>query len=326
MEASASNTTTVQYPIWIDGDKIYCDEAKLKDHLTDELNYNGNDATKITEQINGHMKYGLRYFWSSAAKTMDTKAIRVLIHNLEHSQLICVLNYQDEYLDTALHYCARHERNEVIKVILDSVGEEECYQLLSIRDNVEWRPLYRSCTRGDTESVRVMLNHINQDMRYSLLQMTDGLSNTPLHLASSSRNTAMMKVIHESVTQTQWINLLQMQEDLGMTVLQYAVYWNEPSSIDAIRDSVSDEEWLQLVSSPLPEYNELYHNDDRYQRAVDRIDEMRAATRVKSVLQTTNNSGMFFSKQEPLWILPKFSYECLCVSGSKYVLSKRLDL
>ena len=56
MAASASNTTTVQYPIWIEEDKIYCDDAKLKEHLTQKLDCNKNDVVKIVQQINGLKK------------------------------------------------------------------------------------------------------------------------------------------------------------------------------------------------------------------------------------------------------------------------------
>ena len=294
MAASVSNTTSGQYPIWIDGDNIYCDEAKLKDHLTQKLNYNENDADGIIQQINEHIKRSLPdYFWQSAAENMSTEAIRILLHSVEHSQLICLLSYQDGYREyTALHCCARNKNNEAMKVILDSVSEEECYQLLSITDYRGWTPLYMSCLGGDTESARVMLNHINQDMRYSLLQMTEVYNYTPLHFASYHGHTDIMKVIHESVTQSQWINLLQMKGDEEMTVLQHAVYWNDQSSIDTIRDSVSDEEWLQLVSTPLPEYEQRIHYELEYQLAVSRIDDLRAAARVKCALLTQDKSGI----------------------------------
>ena len=292
MAASASNTTTVQYPICIDGDNIYCDEAKLKDHLTRKLNCNENDAAVILQQITGHIKYGLYNFWYLAAEELGTEAIRVLLHSIEHSQLIRMLSYQDGYWYTALHWCADNKNDEVIKVILDSVSEEECYQLLSITDNGIGTPLHMSCWKGDTESVAVMLNYIKQDMRYSLLQMRNEYGNTPLHLTLSDRCTDVMKVIHESVAHTQWINLLHMKDEYEMTALQNVAYDDEQCLIDTIRDSLSDEEWLQLVSTPLPEYNKSIQGSEYYQQAVSRIDELRAAARVKSALQTENNSGV----------------------------------
>ena len=102
----------------------------------------------------------------------------------------------------------------------------------------------------------------------------------------------VMKAIHKSVTQTQWINLLQMESNRGLTVLHYAAYGDNQSSIDTIRDSVSDQEWLHLLSTPLPENNQRIHKENFYQRAVSTLDELRAAARVKSVLQTENNSGV----------------------------------
>ena len=298
MAASASNTTTVQYPIWIDGDKIYCDEAKLADHLTQKLNYNENGAARVSQQITGHIKYyGTYSFWESAAENVGAEAIRVLLHSIEHSQLIYLLSYQDEYEFTAIHWCATYRCNEVIKVILDSVSEDECCQLLSITDDkMRWTSLHMSCWVGDTESVRVMLSHVNQEMRYSLLQMRDINIDTPLHLATCYGHTDIMKAIHESVTQTQWIHLLQIKAYRKMTVLQKAVYWNKQSSIDTIRESVSYQESIQLLATPLPEYDWLIHDKKRYKQVVSWIDEMRAEARVVSALQTANDSSMLSSQ------------------------------
>ena len=297
MAVSTCNKTIVQHPIWLDGHEIYCDDAKLLNHLTHELKYNENDAARIIQQITVHLKHSLLYFWSLAAQTMDTEAIRVLLHSIEHSQLIYMLSYRDVYGYTALNVCADSGNNEVIKIILDSVSEEECYQLLSITDYRGWTPLHQSCSRGAAESVRVMLNYINQDMRYSLLQTRSNGGDTPLHRASDDDHTDVMKEIHESVTQTQWINLLQMKGYEEITVLHSAAYGNNQSCIDTIRDSVSDEEWLQLVSTPLPEYDESIHVSEYfYQGAVDWIDELRAAARVKSVFQIENHSGNEISR------------------------------
>ena len=294
--ASASNTTTLQYPMWIVDDKIYCDEAELKHHLIQKLNYNEDNACRVIQQITELLNNnnGLRGFWRKAAEKMSTEVIRVILQSIEHTQLIYMLSYRDVLGDTAaLYWCADNKRSDVIEMILDCcVSEEQCYQLLiSITDSLGWTPLHASCIIGDTESVRVMLNHINQDMRYSLLQMRDRLSNTPLHHASLNGHTDVMKMIHESVTQTQWINLLQMKGFAEMTVLQTAAYWDEQSScIETIRESVSDEEWMKLVSTHLPEDHRRY-DETKYQRAVSKIDELRTAARVKSALLIANQSG-----------------------------------
>ena len=300
--ASASNTTTLQYPIyhmWIVDNKIYCDEAELKHHLIQKLNYDEDNACRVIQQItellnNSNGLYGPKDFWSEAAKKMSTEVIRVILQSIEHTQLIYMLSYQDVLGgDTALHECAANKRSDVIEMILDCcVSEEQCYQLLSITDRWRQTPFHWSCGAGDTESVRLMLNHINQDMRYSLLQMRDMWSNTPLHHASRDGHTDVMKMIHESVTQTQWINLLQMKGLGEMTVLQTAAYWDRQSRcIETIRESVSAEEWIKLLSTPLPQYDPWCHDEAEYQRAVSKIDELRTAARVKSALLIANKSG-----------------------------------
>ena len=293
--ASASNTTTQQYPIWIVDDKIYCDEAELKHHLIQKLNYNEDNACRVIQQITALLKNNnsLRGFWWEAAEKMSTEVIRVILQSIEHTQLIYMLSYRDVLGDTALYWCARNKRSDVIEMILDCcVSEEQCYQLLSITGGWRWTPLHKSCRAGDTESVRVMLNHMNQDMRYSLLQIRDNISNTPLHYVSREVHTDVMKMIHESVTHTQWINLLQMKEYRQMTVLQTAVYFDKQSgSIETIRESVSDEEWIKLLFTPLPQNQGWPLNKAEYQRAVSKIDELRTAARVKSALLIANQSG-----------------------------------
>ena len=117
-----------------------------------------------------------------------------------------------------------------------------------------------------------------------------------LQHANCYGHTDIVKAIHESVTQTQWIDLLQIMGYRKMTVLQKAVYWNKQSSMDTIRDSVSYQESIQLLSTPLPEYDRLIHDEKRYKQVVSRIDEMRAAARVVSALQTGNYYGMLSSQ------------------------------
>ena len=292
--ASASNTTTLQYPMWIVDDKIYCNEAELKHHLIQKLNYNEDNACRVTQHITelSNNNNSLRGFWMEAAKKMSTEVIRVILQSIEHTQLIYMLSYRDVLEYTALQWCAYNKRSDVIEMILDCcVSEEQCYQLLSITGGWRWTPLHKSCRAGDTESVRVILNHINQDMKYSLLQMRDYISNTPLHQASHSGRTDVMKIIHESVTLTQWINLLQMKGGVEMTVLQTTAYWDKQSGfIETVRESVSNEEWIKLLSTPLPEYIRRI-GEAKYQRAVSKIDELRTAARVKSALLIADKSG-----------------------------------
>ena len=110
--ASASNTTTLQYPMWIVDDKIYCDEAELKHHLIQKLNYNEDNACRVIQQItellnNNNSLHGLRGFWWEAAEKMSTEVIRVILQSIEHTQLIYMLSYKDVLGgDTVLHECA----------------------------------------------------------------------------------------------------------------------------------------------------------------------------------------------------------------------------
>ena len=295
MAASESITTTLQYPIWIEDGKIHCDEAGLLSHLTQNLHYSVYDAIKIMGEITKHINGNLQYFWDKAARNMSTESIRVILQSVQHSQLNCMLSYPDSSsYYTALNCCACNLRSDMIKMILDNVNEDECYSYLGTTEG-EWgvAPIHWSCSKGDTESVRAMLYHLNQDKRYSLLQKTqDVFRNTPLHDASFGGHTGVMKVVHESVTQTQWINLLELNGFRELTVLQIAAYQDRQSCIETIRDSVSDEVWIKLLSTPLPEYQLNWNAKDQYQRALSKVDELRAAAKVQHAIITQDNTGL----------------------------------
>ena len=96
MAASASNTTTLQYPMCIVDNKIYCDEAELKHQLIQILNYNKYNACRVIQQITELFKNRnrLRDFWEEAAEKMSTEVIRVILQSIEHTQLIYMLSYK----------------------------------------------------------------------------------------------------------------------------------------------------------------------------------------------------------------------------------------
>ena len=102
--ASASNRTTLQYPKWIEDDNIYCDEAELKHHLLQKLNYNEDNACRVLQQITELLNNNnsLDDFWSVAARKMSTEVIRVILQSIEHTPLIYMLSYKGVLEGTAL--------------------------------------------------------------------------------------------------------------------------------------------------------------------------------------------------------------------------------
>ena len=66
-----------------------------------------------------------------------------------------------------------------------------------------------------------------------------------------------------------------------------------------IQDSISDQQWLKVLSTPLPNLR-----GDKYQVAVDRIDELRTAAIVNTVLKLNNTTGTVMSI--PIFSLKKF--------------------
>ena len=249
-------------------------------------------------------------FWQVTTETGDEDSFSgVLLSTASHSSQLNPAYYRKSHL---------------MKVIIQCVHKDECFQLLSSKDwMTERTPVHFACEGGDAECVKSMLQHAPQDKRFSLLCMRDySCGRTALHHAASGGYTDIMKVIHDSVTEFEWCSLLQDGMDkpsisLGpayMTVLQTAFYQDKQISVEFIRNSVSDDIWLQLLCTRLLHQNNRcsyqdwrYYNyisrspvtisplifypwdENKVQLIVNRIDELRVKARVKSVLH--NDAG-----------------------------------
>ena len=303
---------TESYPIWINDHKIYCDEAQLKQHLVQKLNYDVNHASQLVKEVKtllGNIMSSVHRFWQVTTETGDEDSFSgVLLSTASHSSQLNP---------------AYHRKSHLMKVIIQCVHKDECFQLLSSKDwMTERTPLHFACEGGDAECVKSMLQHVPQYKKFSLLLKRDHCGGTPLHNAASGGYTDIMKVIHESITEFEWCSLLQDGMDkpstsLGpayMTVLQTAFYQDKQISVEFLRNSVSGDVWLQLLCTRcLHQNNSCSYQDWRYynnifrspltisplifypwdekkvQLIVIRIDELRVEARVKSLLN--NEAG-----------------------------------
>ena len=296
MEASVS-------PLYITGKcRLHChDQTALEHHLTEVLKYNAEQASRIKQEIstllsdNDDTSVHDHHFWVFAAENISAEAIRAILLVLEHSELLHLLSYRNMFGDTALHWCARFQRSDIMKLILECLNEDEWSQLFSTAGFWGRIPLHLSCDRDDTESVELMLDNLRLDKQSLLLETAHMSGDSPLHEAAARGYTDTMMVIRQSVTEDHWLDLLQKKGYGGFTVLQGAAYLDKQGSITAIKDSVSDADWMKLLAIPLPEYNTSVHfHKGKYQEAGCRIDEMRKAARVKNAIGMANKTGINF--------------------------------
>ena len=252
------------FPVWIgeEGHKLYCDQVRLEQFLFTVLNYSEADAAKLSQSLARRLARGrsINDFWSKASfRKTTTAVVRVLLRSIDPISLPTLLCYQDKYGQTGLFQFAFYQRHDVVKLMLDSLeNEEECFKLLRITTKVSERtPLHISCWRSDIESVKAILDHVNPLQRYDLMKMQTINGNIPLHCAAYCGVTAMLKYLYQSVTKSQWDNLLHMDDHYGLTILHKAAYGGVKTVMKVIKETVSNETFIKLVSTPLPPWDRV---------------------------------------------------------------------
>ena len=190
-----------------------------------------------------------------------------------------------------------------MRLILDSVCEEDCYQLLRITDRWGQTALHVACYQGDTDSVSVILEHLAKAEAYSLLQKSLPTGDCPLHVAAFRGQCDVLKLVYQTVTEDQYAGLLRMTGSGGRTVLHCAAFSDDRTCMLFIKDTVTPDSWLELVSTPLPTDSNQY-GDHKFSRAVIRIDDLRATAKIAKVLSTTDFKGSPLTSQNCscLWI------------------------
>ena len=225
---------TVRFPIWINDNEIYCDEAQLEQHLVQKLNYDENRADRLVKEViklvNDTMS-SVNCLWQVTTETGD-EGFSVALDSIGGYTLRFKLaNY--------------HKKSDLMKMIIqcDCIHKDTYFQLLCSKGWITERtPLQFASERGETECVRSVLQHVPQNKKFSLLLMRDHHGRTPLHHAANSGHADIMKVIYDSVTMFQWVSLLQDAMDrlsviwgpAYMTVLQTAVYQDKQTSVEFI--------------------------------------------------------------------------------------------
>ena len=190
-----------------------------------------------------------------------------------------------------------------MRLILDSVGEEDRLQLLRITDRWGQTALHVSCHQGDSDSVSVILEHLAKAAAYSLLQAPLRTGDCPLHVAAFRGQCDVLKLVYRTVTEDQYAGLLRMTGSGARTVLHCAAFSDEQTCMLVIKDTVTPDSWLGLVSTPLPTGSHQY-GDHKFSRAVSRIADFRATAKLAKVLSTTDLKGSPLTSQKCscLWI------------------------
>ena len=296
-----------QRPFSIDGDcHIFCVQPLLENHLKHVLHYSCGEAQMVSHQIleyfNPITGYYIYYLWRDAVEgIIRVNTLRTILQCMDNGQLLSIISFQDRFGYTVLHHSALSEKGELMQLILDSVCEEDCYQLLRITDRWGQTALHVSCHQGDSDSVSVILEHLAKAAAYSLLQTSLPTGDCPLHVAAFRGHCDVLKFVHQTVIEDQYGGLLRMTGSGGRTVLHCAAFSDDLTSMLVIKDTVTPDSWLELVSALLPADNNQY-GDHKFSRAVSRIADFRATAKIAKVLSTTNLKGSPLTSRKCSWL------------------------
>ena len=256
-EYPLKHKVTQNYPCYIlerSYAKLHCDENELKKHLVRVLKYNKTDASTLTQQIVTFLsREGNRPF-QLTKWDIPAELFRVIIQCISPAQRYELLSERTLYGlgVTLLSQYIRWKRDDIVEIILDSINEDECYNLLKLSDFSDWsQPLESACESGNTELVMIMRRHVSKDNWYKLLQQSSFFC-SPLQSAVSGGHIDIVKYIQASVTAEQWYELLQIKNVHKFTALNTAASEGHADVIDFIRDTLLTVKWMNLLTVPSP--------------------------------------------------------------------------
>ena len=213
------------------------------------------------------------------------------LRTFEHTKLASLLNVQDRHGQTAQFYLASTNKGDVLRKILDSLDDtNELFNRL--RSTTKLRtPLHAACWHGDVTSVKAILDHGDQDMRYSLLKMRTEHGSTPLHCGLCSSRTEIFTYIFKSLAREQWYDLLTLHDNNGCTIVHKLAYTGNDALLDTIKDTATIEQWLKLLCMA-PPHQGSRQQEDAYERAKNKISELRTQARIEEAQSCLNKKGM----------------------------------
>lgn len=130
--------------------------------------------------------------------------------------------------ETLLHVVASYDDPGLMEIVLESVSEEQHYDLLGEGDNYMQTPIHYACARDNSDLLKLVKKHTSQDTWYKLLQIQDWEESTALHEAVESWFSApdsdTINLIANSLSARQLINLFKLKDETGITPLQATNY------------------------------------------------------------------------------------------------------
>ena len=191
---------------------------------------------------------------------IPAEIFRVIIQCISPAQRYEILSELTERTVTsfserapALFRYIKWKRNDIVEIILDSLNEDECYNLLK---GSCWiigtTPLNSACESGNTELVMIIRRHVSKDNWYQLLQQSGIFSYSPLRSAVSGGHIDIVKYIQASVTAEQWYELLQIKDGREVTAIHTAALEGNTDVIDFIRETLPTVKWMNLLTVPSP--------------------------------------------------------------------------
>ena len=117
---------------------------------------------------------------------------------------------------TALHTACSHDNPTVTWIIKDHTTPDEWYQLLKEEDDNSRTPLTHALINFQKKSIKIVLQSLTEEQNYELLKLFNTSYHVPLlhHVILAGRGD-IMKHIKQNVKPDHWLQLLSVTDDLS---------------------------------------------------------------------------------------------------------------
>ena len=241
--------------------ELHCDENELRKHLVRVLKYNETYASTLARQIVTFLNRERNQQdepLQLSNKDISAEVFRVIIQCISPAERYEILSKTSARKVTAffggvtiLTRYTQWKRNEIVEIILDSINEDECYNLLKGKCFSDCATsLHSACVSGNTELVMIIRRHVSKDNWYRLLlQISGALCNRPLQWAVAGGHIDIVKYIQASVTAEQWYESLKLTSVIAQTALHNAASSTRGHTevMKFIHRAVTAEQWYELL-------------------------------------------------------------------------------
>ena len=152
--------------------------------------------------------------------------LREMLEELASAEIIALVQLQNEYGFSALHYASAENHPAIIVCLLEKLSPEEKYSIMKIKQE-GLTCLHHAELQHSTEAINSLLQQLDAGRRFNLLQEKSQHGKTVLHLVAEDGNCSSVSVILDQLRGSEILCLMNSEDEHHETPLDVAVRKNE---------------------------------------------------------------------------------------------------